>query len=60
MSRYHHAVIPREGGYAYRIYEGDRVVITSGTFLHRRDADSVGRHFAADDDLEATIAHLRK
>jgi hypothetical protein len=53
VSRYHHAVIPQDSGFAYRIYEGTRVVTTSGTFHNRRDADAVGAHFASDDDLEA-------
>lgn len=55
MARYRHAVIPQGTGFAYRIYEGDRVVITSGTFNQRRDADVVGGHFASDDDLEAHL-----
>jgi hypothetical protein len=55
VSRYRHAVIPQDTGFAYRIYEGDRVVITSGTFLYRKDADTVGKHFASDDDLETFI-----
>lgn len=55
MGRYRHEVLPHGKGHCYRILEGDREVLRSGAFLYAKDADSVGRHFAADDDLEAYL-----
>lgn len=55
VSRYRHEVIKVADGYTYRILEGSREVIRSGGFHYVRDADAVGRHFASDNDLEASL-----
>lgn len=49
MTQLTHDVIPAEnGGFRYRILDGDTVLLTSGPCLLREDADRLGAHFAAD------------
>jgi hypothetical protein len=49
---YRFDVVPLTGGgFAYRIFDGETVLLTSGRFLLEADAASVGRHFASDPDL---------
>jgi hypothetical protein len=44
----HDVIDGDEGGFSYRILAGRKVLLTSGTFLHRADADRIGKHIAAD------------
>lgn len=43
------------GAWSYRLLLGTRVLIQSGGFLLRQDADNIGRHFAAEPDILAFI-----
>lgn len=59
MTPYHFTTEPVGKGHCYVIWAGDREVIRSGAFLHERDAARVGKHFAADPDLEAFILNRK-
>nr|WP_294850058.1 hypothetical protein [uncultured Sphingomonas sp.] len=56
MPKYRHETFNTPTGYGYVILEGEREVIRSrGGFHSQHDADATGKHFASDDDLEASI-----
>lgn len=41
------------GAWRYRLHLGTRLLLESGGFLFREDAESCGKHFAADPDILA-------
>jgi hypothetical protein len=44
----HDVIAGDRGGFRYRILDGRKVLLASGEFLLREDADRCGAHFAAD------------